>query len=409
LGWRIEVGYTNGLKKEGEVYVFRFVYKKELHKGSTGCAVHEDAVAWLKKHRSEIALLRKGIHKEPTLRGLLKSWKEVAPLSNKQQQIDTMDSAITTYFEKHLDQLISELTTVPVAKALLAYRKSKGTGPGRKSHSTGGSNALLLRLNTLMNHAIRCGMIAKMPYDVSTKASQQKHRNVVRASRVKDFLVALDSSVQSSHMKLAILLQMGLGLRESEALGLDWKFIDWEADAFLIGRYVKSDLTGEEEFETKGKEADELPPPRWLRERLHAHWEDCGKPSEGLILPGPESGVPHPAGYTAKAIARIGRKMKLGKLRPHDLRASFITSLLNDAKIHLTQVRDMARHKDITTTMKYDQGVESHREAMERWQKVQGFNISNSTGFFPRFKGKIKFRLKMRKPENAGPQERLAS
>jgi integrase len=202
---------------------------------------------------------------------------------------------------------------------------------------------------------------------------------------------------------------MGLGLRESEALGLDWEFIDWEANAFLIGRYVKSTLTGEDEFETKGKEADELPPPVWLRDRLQAHWEACGKPSEGLILPGPESDVPHPAGYTAKAIARIGRKMKLGKLRPHDLRASFITSLLNYAKIPLTQVRDMARHKNITTTMTYDQGAENHREAMAQWERKQGFNISKSTGFFPRFKGKINFKLYVRKAETANPQERLAS
>jgi integrase len=409
LDWRIEVKYTNGLKKEGDVYVYKFVYKGKPYRGSTGCGVHEDAVLWLKKHRSDVALLAKGIQKEPTLRELKDRWKKIAPRTNKQEQIDSMDAAIDTYFKDYLGQLLSALTTEPVEEVLLNYLESKGDGPGRKSHSKGGSNALLLRLNTLMNFAVRCGMILKKPYDVASVVSQQQPRAVVRAPRVKDFIAALDSTVQSTHIKLAILLQMGLGLRESEALGLDWKFIDWEADAFLIGRYVKSTVTGEDEFETKGKEADELPPPAWLRERLQAHWEACGKPSEGLILPGPESGVTHPAGYTAKAIARIGRMMKLGKLRPHDLRASFITSLLNDAKIHLTQVRDMARHKDVTTTMKYDQGVESHREAMERWQKVQGFNISKSTGFFPRFKGKIKFKLVMRKTESANPQERMAS
>ena len=403
------MGYTNGLKKEGEVFVYKFVYKGEPHRGSTGCRFHADAVRWLKKYRSELALRKFGIMKEPTLREALIRWKSVAPRTNKHEQIDSMDAAITTYFKDYLDQVLSALTTEPVEEVLLDYIESKGDGPGRKSHSKGGSNALLLRLNTLMNFAVRCEMIPRKPYNVSSTVPQQQPRTVVRASRVKDFLAALDSSVQSSHIRLAILLQMGLGLRESEALGLDWKFIDWEANAFLIGRYVKSTLTGEDEFETKGKEADELPPPVWLRERLHAHWEACGKPSEGLILPGPESDVPHPAGYTAKAITRIGKRMKLGKLRPHDLRASFITSLLNDAKIHLTQVRDMARHKDITTTMKYDQGVENHREAMERLQKVQGFNISKSTGFFPRFNGKIKFRLKMRKAETLNPQERLAS
>ncbi|MBB3048925.1 site-specific recombinase XerD [Litorivivens lipolytica] len=56
----------------------------------------------------------------------------------------------------------------------------------------------------------------------------------------------------------------------------------------------------------------------------------------------------------------------LGELSPHDMRRTFITTLL-DANINLKTVADLAGHKSVNTTARYDRGGEKRmREAVGR-------------------------------------------
>jgi len=228
-------------------------------------------------------------------------------------------------------------------------------------------------MNTLMGYAIRCDYIRKKPYEVKPLKTQRKPRPVIRTKQAKDFRDALDRIGRSDDRKLAICMMLGLGLRESEALGLRWEFLDLKQGNLFVGRILEG------EFFTKGGEARNLAIPGWLLERLRAHWEAAKKPNKGLVLPGPVNPTtkdldPHAPGYTRPLVKRIGKEIGLPGITPHRLKASFVSALALEGNIPLPQVQRMAGHKHITTTMRYIEGAEEHKDAVDILERLQGFS-----------------------------------
>ena len=387
------MGYHHGLKLEGDVWVYKFVLNGLPYRGSTKCRVYEEAVKWLNHFRSEVSLGHIGAGKAPTLEKLLEEWETTACLSNDQQQISSMVSAIRTHFKSLLKVHIDMLHTPLVKGCLVRYTKTKGKGPGRKKHSSGGANALLLRLNTLMGFAIDCNYIRKKPYAIKREKSQEQPRTIIRAGKTKVFLAALNKAVRSVHIRLAILLQAGLGLRESEALGAEWQWINWDSNEIHVVRFHTPVDRTEKKHRTKNKRIRTLPLPSWLRERLHAHWESAGRPKAGLVLPSDRPGRPHAKRYTAKALERVGKLLELEGLTPHSLRAGWITSLLHDAKVSLSETQKLAGHAEPTTTSIYDQGAEHHRDAILALERAQGMLPAKGRGQYRKLKTIGRFKL----------------
>jgi integrase len=308
----------------------------------------------------------------PTLMEWLQTWAVAAKATNQPCQINSMKAAITTHCKKLLALPLDQLTTERVQAVLQTYLATKGKGPGRQGHSPGGANGLRLRLNTLMGFAIRCGHLTKKPYEVKKFKVQQKPRPVVRTKQAKAFRDALDRLGRSADRKLAICMMLGLGFRESEALGMRWELLDLEQGNLFVGRMVDG------AFYTKGGEARNLAIPGWLLERLRAHWEAAKKPRKGLVLPGPVNPTtkdldPHPPGYTAPLMRRIAKELGLPGLTPHRLKASFVSALVLEGNVPLPQAQRMAGHKHIVTTMRYVEGAEEHKDALDVLERLQGF------------------------------------
>ncbi|MEI7560685.1 MAG: site-specific integrase [Actinomycetes bacterium] len=224
-----------------------------------------------------------------------------------------------------------------------------------------------------MGYAIRCGYITRKPYDVKKLKTQQRPRPVIRTKQAKDFRDALDRIGRSADRKLAICMMLGLGLRESEALGMRWELLDLEHGNLFVGRILDG------EFYTKGGEARNLAIPKWLLVRLRAHWEAAKKPQKGLVLPGPANPTtkerdPHSRGYTANLVRRIAKEVGLPGLTPHRLKASFVSALALEGNIPLPQVQRMAGHKHLTTTMRYIEGAEEHKDAVDVLERLQGLD-----------------------------------
>ncbi len=367
------MGYVDGLKLIGSKYHFRFKHDGELVRGSTGCSTLPDAQKWLKKKRATVVMEGIGIRKMPTLRQLLDEWAKKAAGTNQPKQIASMIAAMNTHCKSLLPRPIDQLKTALVQEALNAYLSNKGCGPGRRGHSKGGANALLLRLNTLMGFAIRCEYIRRKPYEVKKMKPQQKPRPVIRTKVAKSFRDALDLIGRSDDRKLAVCLMLGLGLRESEALGLRWELLDLKQGNLFVGRIVDG------EFYTKGGEARNLAIPGWLLERLRTHWREAKQPKRGLVLPGPVNPTtnerdPHSPGYTRPLVKRIGKEIGLPGITPHRLKASFVSALALEGNIPLPQVQRMAGHKHIATTMRYIEGAEEHKDAVDVLERLQGFD-----------------------------------
>jgi len=365
------MGYLNGLKLVVEKYHYRFKHNGQLLRGSTGCSTLPDAQKWLTRYRAKLAFEGVGIREMPTLRQLLVEWAETAGATNKPDQIKAMKAALHTHCKHLLALTLDQITTERVQATLLLYLTSKGCGPGRQGHTKGGANALRLRLNTLMGYAIRCGYLTKKPYEVKKFKTQRSPRPVVRAAKTKDYLDALERLARSEDRKLAVVLMLGLGLRESEALGLRWEFIDLEHGSLTVGRLEDGAFT------TKGGEARRIKVLSWVIERLRKRWEADKKPKHGLVLPGPKDEVtgevlPHSPGYTRPLVKRVGAAVGLLGLTPHRLRASFVTSLVLEAGVPLPQAQRMVGHKHITTTMGYIAEIEDHGDAMADLERLQG-------------------------------------
>jgi integrase len=377
----MSMGYVNGLKLIGKKWHYRFRFHGQLLRGSTELSSFNAAREWLQRYKVKLINEGVGIREMPTLRQLHDEWAQTASATNQPGQITSMHASIYTHCKHLLDRPIDQLTTECIKATFKLYLATKGSGPGRQGHTKGGANALRLRLNTLMGYAIRCGYIHKKPYDVDKFKIQQKPRPVVRTTKAKDFLEALDRLGRSEDRKLAICLMFGLGVRESEALGLRWEFVNFDQGCTWVGRLQDG------AFITKGGEARSLNIPGWLLERLRDRWMEDKEPTNGLILPGPLNKItkarePHSPGYTAPLVKRVGGEIGLPGLTPHRMRASFISALVLEAKVSLPQAQRMAGHKHIATTMKYVEGLDDHREAMgdlERLQNLDGAQNRNGS------------------------------
>lgn len=363
----------NGLQLVGDIYHYQFLHNGKLMRGSTGCRIFDDAQRWLRRFRGKMELEGVGIRQVPSLRGLLQEWETVAAATNQAGEIDRMRSAITTHFSGLLQTPVDQLTTEKIQGALLEYLQGKGDGPGRQGHSAGGANALLMRLNTLIGWAIRCEYLRKKPYDVKRFKRQIQPRPVVRAANAGAFVEALQRLSRSRDRRLAVGLQLALGIRESEALGARWELFDLANRSLVAGRIEDG------RFVTKGGEARQLPLPEWLFGWLSAHWIKAGKPKEGLLFPGPmdpeaKIPMPHSPGYTRALVRRVGADIGLPGLTPHRLRASFISSLVLEANVPLPQVQKMVGHKHIATTMRYVEGAEQHTDALVSLDNLRRLN-----------------------------------
>jgi len=65
-----------------------------------------------------------------------------------------------------------------------------------------------------------------------------------------------------------------------------------------------------------------------------------------------------------KGIYRIVKKYSDGKLRPHKIRHSVITALLESSNGNLKQVQDFSRHKNPAILMIYDDNRQQNQRNM---------------------------------------------
>jgi len=96
---------------------------------------------------------------------------------------------------------------------------------------------------------------------------------------------------------------IGLGLRESEALGMRWAWFDVDNKSYTVGK-------------SKNRESRVLPVPNWLWDALHA----LPKTLSEWLFPA-EDGKPHRAQFCKKPLQRVCAKLGLGNLCPSGWRA----------------------------------------------------------------------------------------
>lgn len=261
----------------------------------------------------------------PTLSTLAAEWLSIRGPAMSKAHVN----GVGTFARYHMYDLgelpISELTTERVELA----RKEHLT-----CHSPATANHWLRIIKLLVNWAVNREIIDRLPWKIDMIKVQRRPKTTLPIELVKDWFIAMDSAVPNSpSIGTAVRLMFGLGLRESEASGARWEWIDWERRTYTPGL-------------TKGREASAIPMPRWIID----HLSPLRRPA-GLIAPS-RRGKQMSSGYANKAISMANLSCGISGITPHRLRGSFAT-LLAEEGTPIQTVQQMMRHKDVKTTMAY--------------------------------------------------------
>lgn len=364
-------GYKQGLKlydgPRGKVYYYKFKFGGEVLEGSTGCQGLREAKAYMEALKTDLREKKKRGEffraSMPKLSAVYQAWTD----EMKTKATPGHLRSVRTYWKRHIEPVLGHLPLNMVSTAMVEACRAKYLEAGG---TNGGANSLIIALNALFGWAIRHKKIAVRPYQVAKLRVQRKPRPILAGSLATRFLCEIDKA-RNPHVRTAIRLMMGLGLREDEALTARWEWLDLHRLTYTPGK-------------TKGREAVVLDLPTWLADYLRPLKQE----SSGLMLPvvvEPEDGrepyeASHVAGFVKKAVKRAAIALGIPGLTPHRLRATF-ASLHSDAGTPLPEIQNMLRHKNIATTMRYiESGREHRQEAQRKVAEMMGLQPKKAKG-----------------------------
>lgn len=238
-------------------------------------------------------------------------------------------SSVETFRRLHTyglaDRAISDIGTADVELA----RNEHLVG-----HRPATANHWLRIMKLLAMWAVKRGVIAKLPWKVAMLKVQKRPRAILPIDVTRAWFEAIDKATKRAPgVGTAVRLMFGLGLREGEAIGARWEWIDWERKTYTPGI-------------TKGREAAALPLPDWLAEHLAPHRVDAG------LIAARRDGSPFPAGFAGAAMETANAACSITGITPHRLRGTFAT-LLSESGAPLQDVQAALRHKHPMTTVGY--------------------------------------------------------
>jgi len=316
------------------IYHARFTIGGKRHKQTTGTKIKGQAEAEAVRIWTEATTRAEGREPVRTVVATLTLWLEAHSRTASIGHYRNVSTWNPCGLEKvMLDRCTTEL--VEMARERFAE--------GRKPATV---NAWMRTLNLLGGWAIERGMIQVRPWKLKMEKIQKAPRKTLPAGLVKPWIEAAEANAFKSNrwqIGTALRLMIGLGLREQEALGARWEWLDWERKTYTVGK-------------AKGFEARTIPVPEWLM-----LWLEPMKLDLGLVL-----GTARPAGFCRKAIAGANSKCKTPGISPHRLRGTFAT-LHSEAGTPIQVIQSMLGHKSATTTMLY---LESHQEKATEQQAI---------------------------------------
>lgn len=345
-----------GLHKVGRYWHADFkVHGQHLHR-STGMTTFEDAEEVARLWHTDMQREAHGlpVDSRATCRDLFEAWGAWAEIHHSAAHVARVRSDWELFILPELGDVSAMAVTDTDAEALRTEFLSEGSQrnrqygrPDGRPRTVAGANKISRHLRLVFRWAVSPGgLIPSVPFRVRQAREDEPRRHFLRRDQLPAFLGAVDRT-GNLHQSVAVRLQLFLGLREGEALGLTW-------DAFT------PDLSACMARRGKTGTAPRLP----VHEELRVWLRKLPEPREGLVLPA-EDGQPHRARYTVKAVERGGAAVGL-HLSPHRLRGSYAT-LLAGAKAGAHTIRRALAHERLETSERYvAMGTDEIAEAQDR-------------------------------------------
>jgi integrase len=228
-------------------------------------------------------------------------------------------------------------------------------------------------LKGCMDKAVLAGIVPRSPcVGIKLPKGQKKAAIIYDELQIKQLIDA----AKDTEIELVIDMELCLGLRTGELLGLWWQDIDWDKNQVHIvrNRVVVNGKSVVKEPKTANS-VRTIDMPAQLMQKLRKHRLNC-KANQLLLGSAYEVNdyiIVHPDGkpiypeYLSQMLTKLQKKANLPQCRFHDLRHLCATIMLLQG-VNVKVAQERLGHKDIATTMNIYSHVlpSSAREAAEK-------------------------------------------
>jgi integrase len=360
---------TGCVAERNGVYYVRLSYYDRNHKrrdkfistGLSGRGAKKKATAMIEQLIEKYKYLEKSDH-PAKMADYLIMWKNL----RKSEVAETTYDGYHTYIDRHLVPYFRDLNLNIqdiTAGHIFDYVNYLSNDGGRKDNKIGGQSNTSIRkiisiLRQVFEYAVLYGDIKinpalQVPLPKST--NKKDERQVFLTS--EDAQKMLDA-FQNEEIGPIVYVTLYYGLRKSEALGLRWQAVDFDANTISInhtvvgnGHIVRKDTT---KTYTSRRTYELLPDVKALLLKLKDQQDDykrrlgSGYHMNDYIFKNP-NGVPYRPDSLTRSFKRALARHGLPQMRYHDLRHS-TASILVDKGWDINSIKEWLGHADISTT-----------------------------------------------------------
>ena len=341
------------LFKKSGVWHYRFQIDNLRRQRSTRERAKGKADAVAQRAYEDALKVAQGSKPVPALRELASEWMSVHKQVASSAHLRSVDAFRRLHLYDLGDQPVNRITTQQVETARNLHLTT---------HKPASANHWLRILKLLANWAVKREILPALPWRVKMLKLQKRPRSILPASAAKAWFAAIDVAARGEpSAATAIRMMFGLGLREGEAAGARWEWVDWQRATYTPGV-------------TKGREAEPVPLPDWLVEHLAPQ-----RKAEGLIA-AKRDGRQHPSGFARTAMLQANAVCATKGITPHRLRGTFAT-MLSEAGVPIQTIQKVMRHKSAMTTMAYlEKDLDTAASAQHEIAEKIGFSPRRESG-----------------------------
>ena len=370
------------------IYYVRLTYYDMNHRrrdkwvstGLSGRGAKQKATAMIDQMIEQYSYLETNAHPTKMAEYLL-MWKEIRRTEVAESTFDSWNTYINRHLVPYFEELNLNIQDI-TPRHILDYMNYLSHDGGRKDYKVGGQSALSVRkiigvLRQVLDYAVLHGDIKFNPalqVPLPKKTNKKDERQVFLTA--EDAQKMLDA-FRNEEIGPMVYTTLYYGLRRSEALGLRWQAVDFDANTITINHTVIGGSQVIRQDSTKSYASRRtyqlIPDVRALLLVLKAQQEDYKRRlgpnyhDNDYIFKHPNGTPYRPEGITRsfkRALARHG----LPHMRYHDLRHS-TASILVDKGWDINSIKEWLGHADISTTANIYAHI-SHRKKVSLAQDL---------------------------------------
>lgn len=371
-----------------DVYYVRLTYydsrqkrkEKWVSTGLSGRGAKQKATAMIQSMIDKYSYLEKSDHPSK-MADYLKMWKEL----QIGEVAETTYDGYHTYIDRHLIPYFKDLNLNIqdiTAGHIFDYVNYLSSDGGRKDNKAGGQSTTSIRkiisiLRQVFDYAVLYGDIKINPalqVPLPKKKNKKDERQVFMTA--EDAQKMLDA-FRNEEIGPIVFVTLYYGLRKSEALGLRWQAVDFDANTITINHTVVGGSRIIAKDSTKSycsqRTYQLLPDVKDLLMKLRDQQEDykrrlgSGYVVNDYIFKNP-NGVPYRPDSLTRSFKRALDRHGLPQMRYHDLRHS-TASILVDKGWDINSIKEWLGHADISTTANIYAHI-SHRKKVSLAQDL---------------------------------------